>query len=378
MLNESRLRFLRVLASGLLIAGLPMACATREPQEQTPSEQYGVTSAAVRDKPTASMGSIEGAAAAREVVTQIKRILEENRVTQRPLKVLLGEITYQNTEYASPLDPSIKEWLRREFQYSPEVVLLDAPRLRGLEIIEKPKTTAALAELVGALVWLTGEYWKTASGIDLRISVRRRPGDQLLGVAKALLPPHLVPGGMNEIPGNLKEAQANQKIEEQIAPPASSLNEKSLQIEVWVDRGKGAVYVEGDELLVFVRTNRDAHVQLYYTDATNQTYQIFPNRYHLEGRIPGNVVVRIPEPQDGFIFRIKAPFGIESIMALASTKPLGDLKIGTSSAGPFQKLEGGLRGLEVVSSSAQKGDVVRDRFVVTTIPLTGTSDASWD
>jgi hypothetical protein len=324
------------------------------------------------------VASTQAAAGAfRDIVAQVRRILDQNKVTQRPLKVLLGEITYQNTEYGSPLSVSVKESLRREFQRFPEVVLLESPRLRGLEVVEKPKTTAALAEIVEAEFWLTGEYWKTANGVDLRISVRRRPGDQLLGVANALLPPHSVPAEVNDIPTNLKEAQANHKIEEQLAPLASSQSEKSLQIEVWVDRGKGAVYVEGDELLVFVRANREAYVQLYYTDATNQTYQIFPNRYHAEGKISGNVVVRIPEPQDGFIFRIKAPFGVESIMALASTKPLGELNIAISSAGPFKKLERGLRGLEVVSP-AQKGDIVRDRFVITTIASMGTSDPSWD
>ena len=380
MLNESTLRFLRVVALGLLIPGLPIARATQEPQEhQALPERHSIVAAASRDKPAASIGSSQAEGAPfREIVAQVKAILNKNKVTQRPLKVLLGEFTYQNSEYASELSVSVKEWLRREFQNSPEVVLLESPRLRGIEIVEKPKTTAALAEIVGAEVWLTGEFWKTANGIDLRISVTRRPGDQLLGVAKALLSPRLLPDGMNEAPANLKEAQANQKIEEQIAPLASSQSEKSLKVEVWVDRGKGAVYVEGDQLLVFVRANREAYVHLYYTDAKNQTYQIFPNRYHPESKIPGNVVVRIPEPQDAFIFRIKEPFGVESVTALASAKPLGDLKIAMSSVGPFQKIERGLRGLEVVSAAAQKSDVVRDRFVLTTVPSMGTSDPSWD
>jgi hypothetical protein len=183
---------------------------------------------------------------------------------------------------------------------------------------------------------------------------------------------------VNKIPSNLEHAQTNQKIEEQIAPLASSQSEDSLKIEVWVDRGKGAVYVEGDELLVFLRANREAYVRLFYTDAANQTYQIFPNEYHPEGKIPGNVASRIPEPQDDFMFQIKAPFGIESIMALASTKPLGDFKIATSDAGPFQQVQNGIRGLAVVSSAAQKRDIVRDRVDFTTIPLVGTSDPSWD
>jgi hypothetical protein len=325
------------------------------------------------------MGAPQTAEAAiREIVAQVKTILDKNKVTQRPLKVLLGEVTYQNSDYASPLSVSIKDWLRGEFQHYPEFALFDPPRLRGIEIVEKPKTTAALAELAGAEIWLTGEYWKTANGIDLRISVKRRPGDRLLGVAKAVLPARALSAGMSEVPANLKEAQANEKIEEKIAPLASAQSQESLRIEVWVDRGKGAVYVEGDELLVFVRANRDAHIQLYYTDATNQTYQIFPNSFRQAGKIPGNVVVRIPEPQDGFIFRIREPFGAESVMVLASAEPLGDLNIATSSAGPFKKLERGLRALEVVPAAAQKGGIVRDRFVITTVPSMGSTDSSWD
>ncbi|MDH3446464.1 MAG: DUF4384 domain-containing protein, partial [Deltaproteobacteria bacterium] len=266
----------------------------------------------------------------------------------------------------------------QEFQQADEIVLIEPPRLRGLEFVEKPKTTAALAEVAGVDTWLSGDYRKTAEGIDLRLSVTRRPANQVLGVARAIVPSSVVPGGVDAIPANLKEAQADQKFVEQIAPEAGSQVKDSLKVEVWADRGKGAVYVEGDGLLVFVRVNRDAYVHLYYTDAANQTFRIFPNRYHADEKIPGNIVKRIPEPQDAFIFRIKEPFGVESITALASAKPLGDLNIATRSAGPFQRLERGLRGLEVVSSAAKKGQVVRDRFVVTTIPSMGTSDTSWD
>jgi hypothetical protein len=313
-----------------------------------------------------------------DIVAQVNDILTKNSVTQKPLKALLGEITYQNTDFSSPLSMSIKEWLRQEFDQHDEIILLEPPRLRGIEVVEKPQTTAALAEIVGADVWLTGEYRKTDDGIDLRVPVRKRPGGQLLGIARTVLPARLIPVGMNTIPENLDGAQANQALEEKIAPLSSAQQEAAIRIEVWTDRGKGALYVEGDELLVLVRTNRDAYVRLYYTDATNQTYQIFPNRYHPEGKIPGNVVIRIPDPQDAFTFRVKAPFGVESITALASPKPFVDLDIATMNAGPFQKLTDGLRGLDVVSSTAQKNEIVRDRFVLTTIPLVGTTDPSWD
>src|SRR5262249_31320721 len=237
------------------------------------------------------------------------------------------------------------------------------------------KTTREVAESIGVDAWLTGELRKTNGGIELSINVIRRSDSRHLGVAKVLLPSEVLPKDVNITAPNLKEVQANQKIEAQIAPPSSAQNDASLKIEVWVDRGKGAVYVEGDELIAMVRANRDAYIRLFYTDAGNQTYQVFPNEYHPDGKIRGNVVTRIPEPQDAFTFRIKAPFGIESIMALASAKPLEDLKE-TIDTGPFQQVKGGIRGLAVERRKAPKADVVRDSIVLTTIPAVTASDPS--
>jgi Domain of unknown function (DUF4384) len=367
MLNGSTCRHLLALALGLFISSFQAAATqdTKQPELRTLPDET-VLAATPNPRSSQSDASTDPYG---EIVRRIKEILDKNKLTQRqiPVNMLLVEITYQNTEFASPLSGAIMERLRRDFERYNDINLVEPLRTRGLEIVEKSKPD----------VWLTGEVWKTADGFELRLSARKPQEDKLLGTVETFLPLGAVPG-VSEIPPNLKQAQANRKIEEQFAPLASAQDDASLKIEVWVDRGKGAVYVEGDELIAMVRANRDAYIRLFYTDAANETYQIFPNRYHPEGKIRGNVVTRIPEPQDGFFFRIKAPFGIESIMALASTKPLEDLKIETLDAGPFQLVQRGLRGLEIVPSAAQKGDVVRDTFLVTTIPAIGTSDPSWD
>ena len=377
-------RWVRMLAPALLMANFAVACATPETnalQRQRTTSGSVAPAAAATPSPVPRQALAAARATARpfrEIVNQVKSILDRYGITQRPARMLLGEMTYQSTEFASPLSGFLRERLFQEFQYAEEILLIEPPRLRGLEVVEKPKTTAALAAIAGVDAWLSGHYSETAEGLDLQLSVTRRPGNQVLGVVRVMIPSSALPGGVEALPANIKEALANQKFVEQIAPEAVSQANDSLKVEAWTDRGKSAVYVEGDELLVFVRVNRDAYVHLYYTDAANQTFRIFPNRYHADEKIPGNIVKRIPEPRDAFIFRIKEPFGVESITALASAKPLGDLNIATRSAGPFQRLERGIRGLEVVSSAAKKGQVVRDRFVVTTIPSMGTSDASWD
>ena len=313
-----------------------------------------------------------------ESCKRIKAILDENKIIGPLRKILIGEMLDQHTGFPTPLSVFLRDVLRLRCQRFDDLQFADAPGLRGLEVVAKPKTTAALAELIGADVWLTGELSKTSQGLAWRINVFRGSGNKPLGVVEVTLPTEVLPKGVNIDASNLKEAQVNQKTEEQIAPLASAKDDGSLKIEVWVDRGRGAVYVEGDELIVMVRTNSDAYIRLFYTDAANRTYQVFPNEHHPEGKIRANVVTRIPEPQDDFFFRVKAPFGIESIMALASIRPLDRLKMATLDAGPFQHVQGGLRGLGVERRNVQTPVIVRDSVVLTTIPAIRTSDPSWD
>jgi hypothetical protein len=106
---------------------------------------------------------------------------------------------------------------------------------------------------------------------------------------------------------------------------------------------------------------------LYYTDAGNDTYQIFPNQYRPDARIRGGSVLTIPAPEDRFAFQVKAPFGVESITALASPKPFGSDADTTTTTGPFQRVSQGVRGLAVVAASVGEGQVVRDRADLTTV-----------
>jgi Domain of unknown function (DUF4384) len=389
MLKRSTCRHLLALVIGLFIWSFQLASATQETRrpELRPFPDGTVTAAASQNtasspasKPMGLVGiNLPTTEPFEDCCKQIKKILDENKITGPRRKILIREMIDQHTGFPTLLSPFVKDYLYVGCQRFDEIEFVEATTaLRGLAVVAKPKTNAALAETTGADVWLTGELRKTNGGIELSINVIRRSDSRHLGVAKVLLPSEVLPKDVNITAPNLKEALANQKIEEQIAPLASAQNDTSLKIEVWVDRGKGAVYVEGDELIAMVRANRDAYIRLFYTDAANQTYQIFPNEYHPEGKIRGNVVTRIPEPQDAFTFRVKAPFGIESIMALASIKPIADLKMATLNAGPFQQVQRGLRGLAVVPSSAQKADVVRDTLFLTTIPAVTTSDPSWD
>jgi hypothetical protein len=300
-------------------------------------------------------------------LTQIVR----SQVTgQAPVKAVLGEINYRDTDFGSPLSVFVKGRLREQLSGSGAFVLVETGQLRTISVAEQPKSGTALAEASGADVVISGNYWDTPDGVELFISVRQRQGSLLLGVARAMLPSALLPPDATAVPANLANARLNERIEDRIAPLSSLQTASPLKVEVWTDRGRGAIYSDGDEVLVMVRVSEDAYLRLYYTDANNQTYQVFPNLYRSEGRIRAGTVVTLPAQGDRFVFRVKAPFGVESITALASRKPFGAPGGAGVSSGPFLELPNGLRGLEVLASSAGGGEIVRDRVVLTTVSRT--------
>lgn len=286
----------------------------------------------------------------------------------RPIRAVLGEISYRNTDYGSPLSLFLKERLREQLTRSGDFVLVETPRLRGIGGISKPKTVTALAETSGADVVITGNYWDNPEGIDLFVSMRQRSEDTLLGVSRCLLPSSVLPK-QPSAPANLEAARLNELLEDRIAPPLAVDPAKPLNVEVWTDRGKGAIYTEGEELYIMVRVSQDAYLRLYYTDANNQTYQIFPNSYRPEGGVRAGSVLTIPGSEDRFAFRVKPPFGVESLTALASRKSFKDPEGAIIPAGPFQRVPQGVRGIAVVSSSTGEGETVRDTTAITTVGL---------
>lgn len=339
------------------------------PQPGRPALSIPPSSASSLPAPSGTEGGAGLNDLFRSVVDELTQISRVQGEMGRPIRAVLGEISYRNTDYGSPLSLFLKERLREQLTRSGDFVLVATPRLRGIGGISKPKLVTALAESSGADVVITGNYWDTPEGIDLFVSMRERSGDTLLGVSRCLLPSSVLPK-QPSAPANLEAARLNELIfEERIAPPSAADPANGLKVEVWTDRGKGAIYSEGEELNIMLRVSHDAFIRLYYTDAKNQTYQIFPNSYRPEGRVRAGTVLTIPGPDDRFAFRVKPPFGVESLTALASHKPFKDPEGANIPAGPFQRVSQGVRGIAVVSSSGGEGETVRDTAVITTVSL---------
>lgn len=101
----------------------------------------------------------------------------------------------------------------------------------------------------------------------------------------------------------------------------------SFFIRVGVDR-PDRTYRVGDLMQVTVSSERDGYLYLFYLDAGNKLFCIFPNEYQSSNFIrAGDPSVTIPQPGSGFRFRVGEPTGREILKAVVALEPVKGIKV---------------------------------------------------
>ena len=101
----------------------------------------------------------------------------------------------------------------------------------------------------------------------------------------------------------------------------------SLGVKVWTDRDSSGQntpnYYVGDRIRIYTSVNQDAYVYLFNVDPTGKVDLILPNRYAGGANfVRAGVTKAFPSSQDRFTFDIAAPYGLNKVLALASTTKL--------------------------------------------------------
>lgn len=142
------------------------------------------------------------------------------------------------------------------------------------------------------------------------------------------------------------------------APPSSSAN--PLTVTAWVDHLDNT-YAFGEQVQLFVQTNKDAYVTVLNVDPTGATTVLFPNRFQSDNRVRANTVTRVPDPASGTAITVSGPVGAELIKVVASTRPRAPFAASRlGRAGPFSRLSTGAadtaRALQVVLEDQAGGE----------------------
>lgn len=117
-----------------------------------------------------------------------------------------------------------------------------------------------------------------------------------------------------------------------------------LVARAYVDRGCGSTYEVGEELVVFVRCNKDCYVKLYHRAADGDVNLILPNKFDADNHLKGGVVHAIGDATYPFKFDVTLPTGIEMVTVVASENQFEDLETVRQETGDGLANYGKLRG----------------------------------
>ncbi|GGR31768.1 DUF4384 domain-containing protein [Deinococcus ruber] len=126
----------------------------------------------------------------------------------------------------------------------------------------------------------------------------------------------------------------------------------NLSVQVWTDRDSSGTqtpnYFVGDHIRIYTTVNRDAYVYLFNVDPNGQVDLILPNRYAGGANyVRAGTVKAFPSSEDRFTFDIAAPYGLNKVLAVASTTPLDLNDVADFQSQNSQGIQGGFADVTV-------------------------------
>lgn len=115
----------------------------------------------------------------------------------------------------------------------------------------------------------------------------------------------------------LNAKELAKKVQDQTVAPAAS----HFGLKVWTNKKEGEPFVEGERLIIYVESEKDAYLKLDYYTAESKVVHLVPNVFTNEARIQGGEKYSFGAEGAAAEFKISSPFGEETIKALASTIP---------------------------------------------------------
>ena len=176
--------------------------------------------------------------------------------------------------------------------------------------VQSASVQALIDEAQGAL---ESRYTLVGADIQLTMNLIKAGTDRVLASSVATIPMSSVPEDM-QMHVRPSPLPAYNQLETSPARP--------IQIEVTPEKGGGATYTEGEEVVYFVSTDQDAHLLLIYEDAERHFTQVLPNALSPAAFYKAGKFLKIPEGRsDAYGFTVTPPFGAERLWVFACSRP---------------------------------------------------------
>jgi len=143
-----------------------------------------------------------------------------------------------------------------------------------------------------------------------------------------------------------------------------------LTVKIWTDRNQ---YQLNDEILIFIKGNKNFFAKIIYEDAAGNLIQLLPNQFRSENYFQAEMEYQIPGKNENFNFKVEAPFGDEIIRVYVSTSFLGNGLVEPLSNSFFRITEEldqyskKTRGVRIVESDAGASEFYETEYKISTI-----------
>jgi hypothetical protein len=258
---------------------------------------------------------------------------------QPSLLTAFGTFTYADSALPSAFARYLKDGLKSAIPKTSRVRLFDKdvasamdPAFREIygDFFKNNKVDALLA----------GRYYIEGSSVRARLEMTDLSNGVLIGTLDLRIPTSVIPNDVAVDPSAAAKATASS-----IGRLAPDSGQSGLRVSVSTERGPGAVYLEGERMVVLVTVNKPSWLKVYHIDATGVLRLIYPNAYTAGKRVDPGTVVSIPEAgNDAFSFEMTPPFGAEFIKVVASTQPFATNETASAGGAAFAELGSDARG----------------------------------
>jgi hypothetical protein len=281
----------------------------------------------------------------RDVMELTEKLLNSIAWGRQNPVVGLGSFFYADSRMSSDFAYHLTTEVEKAVINMPGFILVDRANLGdilnelGFQLTDlvDPETAKNMGKIKGLDAMLTGRYSLWEGKVRVKVELIRIE-DAEMAIATRLI--DSVPADVAILPPNYEvQRQRMEKIQDwfterpDAAEQASSgsklphsITSSDFRATIEPDRMEG--YKEGDELKLYVKSEEDCYIEIYNISEDGSTRQIFPNEHWLRSHSPDDNFIRagvrtaIP-PDPSFKLRISAPYGVETLKLIASTRPFG-------------------------------------------------------
>ncbi|MBW1865624.1 MAG: DUF4384 domain-containing protein, partial [Deltaproteobacteria bacterium] len=206
-------------------------------------------------------------------------------------------------------------------------------------------------------VRLEGEMWDYQDEIKLRLRIIEPKTGRTLKASNLRIRREQLPGDVKIRPPEGESLDIIQK--------AVSLSKRhfpdggDFHLGVWPDKGMDAVYMDGDKLVVYIISEKNAYLHVDYYQVDGQVVHLLPipdQINFVEGGKPLSI------DDYGYDFFVEHPFGEELLMVIATRKrleiPIEDMK---EDAAPYL-----VRLAKSLRNQKAKGEMAASQIIILT------------